>query len=343
MSRPGSGVWLLMGPEAGQRDEFIATEIRALRAASGGEPEVHKRYYPENKIGELVGLLSTPSLFSQARAAVLYGIDLVKAKDEAAMLTEFAADPPPDSLLFLVTEATRLDGVEGGKIEKALEGRKKVFWELYESDKRRWAQRFVQSRGLSIEQDAIELFLELSEGSTDAMGTCLAALCAYKGEGARISLTDVEDLVAHGREESAFTIFDRIADGKLPQALEALGKYLFMKSGDAAQLLSGLSLSFRRMLAWHRMRDSGAGAEEAWLRSGVKGKRMGESYARAARRYQREDVERIVAEINRADARLRGGMGALERQMLEILVYGIIVGKGRLARAEYNMRAAAWP
>ncbi len=343
MSESRPGVWLLLGPEAGQRDEFIAEEIKALHATSGYEPEWHKRYYPESRIGELLSMLSTPSLFSPARAAILYGIDQVKAKEEASMLIDFAANPPPDTLLFLVAESVKLDGIEGGKLENALATRKKIFWELFESDKRRWVQRFVKSRGVAIDQDAIDLFLEVSEGTTDVMGASLAALCAFKGEGGRIELEDVEGLVAHGREESAFTIFDRIAAGKLPQALEALGKYLFMKSGDSAQFLSGLSLSFRRILSWHRLKDSGTGTDEAWLRVGVKGKRMGESYARAASRYQRNDVERIVAEINRVDARLRGGMGSLERQALEFLVYGIIVRKGRRVRAEYDMRAAAWP
>jgi DNA polymerase III subunit delta len=319
--------YLLAGPEAGKRAAFAAELRAAIAAVDGAPPEEHRAYASETGVAEVLDLLQNGSLFSSRRVVEYRGAELIKGKEDLGALSAYLASPAREAVLLLVTEAFY--------VEKALEDaigkdRKRTFFEMFENEKPRWIEKKLRELGLEIDAGGIEALLELVENESGALDAACSRLAIVFPRGSSLGEEEVEAAIARNRQEDAFSLFERAATGELESALETLEAVLADRRGDAVQIISALTWSFRRLVKLHALMEDGEGLESACMRLQMRSKALQRQSAAAIRRFPREDCERIVLLLSSFDSKARTLSGAYERTLLQLLVYGIMVKKGRL-------------
>ncbi len=319
--------YILAGPEAGKRAAFVAGLKAAIAAADGEGPEEHRLYAQDAGVPALLGLARNGALFSSRRLIEYRGAELVKGKEDVSALASYISAPAPDAVLLLVSDSFY--------IEKALEeavgkDRKKTFFEMFESEKPRWVASKLRELGISAEGEAVEALLELVENESGALEAACAQLAAAFPAGAVLTEADIESSIARNRREDAFSLFDRMASGGIEEALNTLEAVLADRRGDAVQILSAISWSFRRLARLRALIDEGSGFEAACMKLQIRSKAVQRQSEAALRRYSREDCGRILLLASDIDSRARSMGSAYERVLLHALVYGIMEKKGEL-------------
>ena len=333
-------VYLLTGPEIGERNDYIE-KLKADVKKRFGASDDYLFYAADTRVQDVVARLRTESLFCPATVIVLRGAEQIKFKDDIALLGEWVASvtpsakntsPAESSVLILVSDAVSVDA----KLEKLVpKEHKKIFWELFEERKEAWVQNFFRKNGYAIDADAVDTVLAMVENNTEELRNECGRFFLCFPQDHVITGADVEQLLAHNREESAFTLFDAMADAdssvqkRLEGALQILQKILLTKNGNAVMLIAGLASCFRRLLAWHRLHAHGAYADDITLRqNGFAGKTIRAQYARAARVWTQGQAAGIVALLSKTDMEIRALGTAFVETQLTLMVYEIVVKRG---------------
>lgn len=333
-------VYLLTGPEIGERNDYIE-KLKADVKKRFGASDDYLFYAADTRVQDVVARLRTESLFCPATVIVLRGAEQIKLKDDIALLGEWVASvtpsakntsPAESSVLILVSNAVSVDA----KLEKLVpKEHKKIFWELFEERKEAWVQNFFRKNGYAIDADAVDTVLAMVENNTEELRNECGRFFLCFPQDHVITGADVEQLLAHNREESAFTLFDAMADAdssvqkRLEGALQILQKILLTKNGNAVMLIAGLASCFRRLLAWHRLHAAGAYADDITLRqNGFAGKTIRAQYARAARAWTQGQAAGIVALLSKTDMEIRALGTAFVETQLTLMVYEIVVKCG---------------
>ncbi|TVQ26045.1 MAG: DNA polymerase III subunit delta [Spirochaetaceae bacterium] len=327
-------VLLFLGPEEGQKNEEIDALRGRVAQATGGPPEEHKFYLTEVSIGDVVDRLRNGSLFSAFRFVRVYGAETLKKKDDLATLADYLAAPAGDAILVLVSEETRADA----RLEKLLPAdSRKVFWELFENQKRGWVVSYVRKQGASFDADALDLFLELVESNTNELRAEADKLIVFVGRSGTITIDDVETFIFHSRDENVFTLYKRVVDDDFAAALEVLATMISSDDADPVPLISGLVYHVRRLLSLRALLDGRTPFDAACTRLGIRGKRIQADFRAGTDRFSRSELERQVYLLIEYDAAFREYGARLSRILLETLVYqlmfrsdGIHVGGSRL-------------
>jgi DNA polymerase III delta subunit len=321
------GSYILAGPEAGKRAAFVADVKASMAAADGAPPEEHRLYASETGVAALLGVLRNGSLFAPRRLVEYRGAELAKGKEDLTALSAYIAAPARDAVLLLVSDSFY--------IEKALEDavgkdRKRTFFEMFESEKPRWVAGKLRELGIGADEGGVEALLELVENETGALEAACAQLAAAFPAGTVLREEDVESSIARNRREDAFSLFDRMASGGLEEALDSLEAVLADRRGDAVQIVSALSWSFRRLVKLHALVEGGSDFESACYKLQIRSKSVQRQSSQAMRRFPPKDCERILLLASDFDSRARTMGSAYERVLLQLLVYGIMAKKGRL-------------
>ncbi len=323
-------VYLLAGPEVGKRKSFIDELRSAITRSDGQAAEEHRLYAAETGVGELLGLLRNGSLFSSRRMIEYRGAELAKGKDDLKELADYLASPAPDAVLILVTDAFY--------VEKALEeavgkDRKKTFYEMFESEKPRWIRAKLRELGFGIDDEGVEALLVLVENDSSALEAACGRLAIVYKPGSELGADEVEAAISHTRQEDAFSLFDRLVTGELEEALEVLEAVLADRRGDAVQVISALIWGFRRLHRLHLLIEEGETFESACMKLQMRSKTMQRQSAAALRRFTRLECARIIGLASTFDSQARALGSAFEHSLLQLLVLGIVSGKGELGVA----------
>lgn len=336
-------IYLFTGPEFGERNAAVEAVKTALKKKYGSSDEF-LYYAADTRLEDVVSQLRTESLFTPATCIVLRGAEVIKKKEDVELLSAWVTSVTPSakhknpldsSVLVLVSDEISVDA----KLEKLIpKENKKVFWELFDERKEEWLHSFFRKNGYALASDAAETILDMVENNTEELRAECSRffLCFPKGH--TVTGGDVEQILAHNREESAFTLFDAMADASLqPQrrlenALSILQKILLTKAGNAVLLIAGLTACFRRLLAWHMLHANGAYVDDFSLRtSGFASKKARAQYNRAARVWTCGQCAAVLALLSRTDIEIRSMGSAFVETQLVLLLYGIILKYGASA------------
>jgi len=320
-------VYLLAGPETGKRAAFVDDLRTAIKEKDGSPAEEHRLYASETSLGELLAILRNGSLFSSRRLVEFRGAELIKGKEEVGDLARYLASPSPDAILILETDQYY---VEKGVEEAVGKPRKTTFYEMFENEKPRWIERKLGQFGISIDDAGTNALLELVENDSADLDSACTRLSFLFPSGSRLGESEVEAAIARSRREDAFSLFGRMATEGLAEALEVLDTVLADRRGDAVQIISALIWSFRRLLRLHLLMEAGEALESACAKLQIRSKAVQRQSSAALRRYSRPDCERIIATASDFDGRARTLGSAFERDLLQLLVFGIMEKKGDL-------------
>ena len=336
-------VYLFCGPEIGLRNDAVDAVKTALKKKYGSSDEF-LYYAADTRVEDVVSQLRTESLFTPATCIVVRGAESIKKKEEIALLGDWIASvtpsaknksPSDSSVLVLVSDELSVDS----KLEKLVpKENKKQFWEMFDDRKEEWLHAFFRKNGYTLEPDAASVILDMVENNTEALRTECSRFFLYFPKEHVITSDDVEQNLAHNREESAFTLFDVMADGSLPcekrfeNALAILQKILLTKNNNAVMLLAGLASCFRRLSVWHSIHAGVAYVDDFTLKtSGFGGKTIRAQYAKASRLWSGGQCMAIIALLSKTDMDIRTAGNAFVETQLTLLLYEIIIKHGASA------------
>lgn len=277
-------------------------------------------YAGEVPVNDMVSILRNGALFAEARLFLLKNAELIKTKDEVKLLCSYMEAPAEDTALILLSDAASLD--KG--LEKAA-GEKRIFWELFENRKAEWVASFFRREGCRISEAGIETILELVENNTEALKQECSRLIAFLGKDRPIEAAEVETWLSHTREESAFTLFSRIAAGDLTKSIETLHAILGSKESPQA-VLGGLTWCFRRFRDYLGLADAGVRDEFEFKKRGLGSAKARNDYAALRRRYHSADT--CLALIAEFDILLRSLGSAPESILMDLLILKLVSGQG---------------
>ena len=325
-------LYLFTGPEAGERNDAIA-QLKADARKKNGDIDEYSYYAGDIRFCDVIAQLRNESLFSSATFIVLRNAEEIKLKDDVELLDSWAkASRGSPNTLVLVSEE---NGVEK-KVEAIVPvTHKKIFWEMFEDRKSQWVQNFFRKNGFSVESDAIDEILDMVENNTETLKNECSRFFYCFEKGHTVTVDDVDNILAHNREESPFTMFEAMADSssspaqRLEASLQILQKLRLSRDSSGVALIAGLTYCFRQLAAWHTIHANGANPTDLQLKiGGFAGKKNQERYARASKIWGPGATASIIALLSSTDMADRESGMALEDTRLTMMIYSIIIKNG---------------
>ena len=323
-------LYLYSGPEFGGRDDAVLAVKNSLQKKFSS-CEFYSYYSVETPIADAMQKLYGASLFSDATCVVFHGAEQIKKKEDVQKIADWAKSAPDSSVLILVSDEISCDA----KLEKIVPKEcRRQFWEMSEEDKIPWLKNYFSKNGYSIENDACEEILDLVENNTQAFRNECSRFFVCFPQGARITVENVDSLIEHCREESAFTIFDAMSDGtrqpseRLESALGILQKIRLSKDSSSVMIISGLSYCFRRLSVWHALKAAGKTDDFSLKTNGFASRKSRRQYSAAERVWNLGQSAAVCALLSETDMQIRSGGAGMEDTLLQMLLYEIIMKRG---------------
>ncbi|MDC7218353.1 MAG: DNA polymerase III subunit delta [Spirochaetales bacterium] len=313
-------IHLLLGPEEGQKKAHIKSLRDKLVQSLGEEPEDYRFYPDEKDLSEIISLISNGSLFAPHRFVQLYNVEAYKGNQQKALI-EYIKKPAEDATLVLVSEKNSVDKKLDSVVPKA---GKKVFWELFERDKKSWVFQYFRERKMLIEPEAVDDLLEMVENNTEEMKKACSLLFFYFKEGAEITTDDIDRILYHSKEETVFTLFDKIALRDLEGALDIYAKIRLAAGGDMVQLLGGLLWQIKKLLEVALLLEGGMNPQQAFTQLKVFGKKRQALFLSGTRSYSAGELQRAVALIAEYDGKARSSRKEMQGPMMDLFLYQLM-------------------
>ncbi len=338
MSKKSAGtVFVLLGPEHGEKKEYLEKLKAHLKKQHGSEPDLYRCYPADSSVEDVVRLLRTGDLFAAHRLVLLYDADSIKRQAEVAALLEYTDRPNPDATLVAISDAPRLDSKLETKLKKKVPSERwKVFWEMFENQKKGWLVGYFRKKGVQITGEAAELILELVENNTEDLKLEADRLCLFLGPDAAIGVEDVERFVYHSKEENVFTLFAAIAERDLSGALEVLQKMTLSGVSEPVQLVAGLIWQFRNLYTLKLLEAARFSRSEAFSRLNIRSKRNQRTYALASERFSRAELEQILERLVEYDTLFRSLRPPMHQGLEQQLIYVLVVRGGLAAGSPHT-------
>ncbi|MDR0597436.1 MAG: DNA polymerase III subunit delta [Treponema sp.] len=312
---------LFLGPEFGEKQDAINEIRRNLAERYGAPPEETSFYAGETPANDMVSALRNGSLFADSRLFFIKNAEALKKKDDLDLLASYMASPRDDTVLILLSDAAGLDKA----LEKAAGGHKRIFWELFENKKAEWVANFFRRENFRIDDRAVNAILELVENNTDSLRRECSRLMLFLGTNREVGEAEVEKWLAHTREESAFTLFSRIAEGDLTRSLEIARALLAAKEAPVA-ILAALASCFRKVRDYAALTAAGVSDDGEYKKIGAGSaySRVRKDYAAAGKRYGVSGACACLSLTAGFDMRIRSAGAGFEPILMDLYVYEII-------------------
>ena len=326
------GVHLLLGPELGQKADFVA-QIIAAAESGGGEIEVLRTFPYDTDLVDLVATLRTPGLFTSHRVVVLQEVQDLRPGNQLDAVLGYGAEPSAASTLVLTSGGMARD-LPAALPRMVPAARTRIFWEMFENRRESAVQRAFRAHGVRLDAEACALILELAPGDSAALEALCGSLAGFfaanaSAPNAFVAAEDVEQYLYHSREETVFSLFDRVVARDLQGCLETLTTLLLARRGDAIQIVAMLHSQFQRLIRFKELLAARTGPAEALAELRVTGKRMQRTLQEAHRRYPDAEMEPIQRLLVEFDTRVRLFSQELTEPLLQLLLYHVVARGGQ--------------
>lgn len=332
-----SPIYLYLGTELGEKKDTIE-KLRKNIKNKYGQIDSYVYYASEDSVASVLSVLENGSLFSAARFVVIRGAELIKKKDDVQHLKDWIEianklGSQNDAFLILDSDKNSVDN----KIDKLVpKESKKIFWEMFENRKEQWLSSWFIKNNLTITPDAIETILELIENNTEALRNECSRFPLCFDQGHCITAEEVESVLSHNREESAFTLFNALADNskstedRLEVSLSILQKLRQVKSSNGIQIIAGLTYCFRKLRTWQALHEKAHPSDFDLKINGFSSKKAQAQYLGASRIWSQTNIVAVLALLSSTDMSLRAGGAIVENNLLQTMLYCIVMKKGVL-------------
>ena len=324
-------VYLFTGPEFGERNDAIEN-LKNSVSKKFGSVDNYLFYASETPVNEFMSVLQNESLFSEATFITVKNAETIKKKDEIEIILNWIKNVKSENaVLVLVSDEISVDS----KIEKAVpSSNQKKFWEMYEDKKLPWLQNYFSKNGYTLTEDAGNLILSLIENNTQSLKAECSKFFICFPKGTKITEETVDKILAHTREENAFSLFDAMSNSqktsqeRFQNSLEILQKIRLSKENSSVMIIAGLSSCFRKLSLWHKLRLEGKNDDFNLKINGFSSAKIKKQYLSAAKNWTSGETSAILSILAETDMNIRSGGTLLENTLLEKALYEIIIKKG---------------
>ena len=213
---------------------------------------------------------------------------------------------------------------------------------MFDNQKVPWLTKFFQKNGYRLNQDAAELILDMIENNTQALKAECSRFFIIFPKDHTVTVEDVEKILTHNREESAFTLFNQISQSGEPvqkrfeNGISILQKIRLSKDNSSVMLIAALSSCFRKLVLWHKVTANGLPDSFTLKVNGFSSVPMQNQYKNAAKIWTIGQATAILAILASTDMEIRSGGSLMEDILLEKMLYEIVIKKGAaMSLAEY--------
>ena len=320
-----SGSWLFLGPEIGEKQTAIDEIKKKLSESGGFEETVY--YAGETTVSTIVSHIRNASLFADSRFFLIKCVELIKGSErtkkkddtDILLLSSCLASLPDETFVVLVSEEK---GVAKGLENAIPQANRRIFWELTDNRKADWVKTFFAQEGFRISADGVETILELVENNTSALRQECSRLTLFLDKSREITGEEAERWLSHTREESAFTLFSRIAAGDFARSLESMRMLLAAKE-PAPAIFAALASCFRKLYSYLSLKEAGVNDDWEYRKIGVSSLGAKRDYAAAGKRYDSSAAETCLALTAEYDLRLRSSSSFPEQILMDDYLFRI--------------------
>ncbi len=319
-AEPLRPAYLIAGPEP-LRVLEAADAVRAQARGEGfGEREVFDVDGRDFDWNALDASFRAPSLFSARRLIELRLPTTKPGKDGAAVITDYCADPPGDTVLLIT--GGEWSRQHGGKWSEAVSrvGHLVVAWQVKPHELSGWIEARLRSRGVRADRGAVQRLAERVDGNLLAAAQEVDKLVLLD-DGNVIDSARMESLVADAARFDVFRLVDAALDGHGGLAARMLAG-LRAEGAVVPALMGMVVVELQRAAALSRVSARGGN-----LAAEFKAQRVWDAkqaiYRRALPRHPPARWERFLVEAGRVDRIAKGRAPgdpwrALERLLLAI-------------------------
>ncbi|MCL2293754.1 MAG: DNA polymerase III subunit delta [Spirochaetes bacterium] len=316
--------YLLLGPEVGEKNDYIQTIKNSLEKSSKGEVDLYSFYPYDSDVSEIISIMQNISLFAPAKLVIIKNCHDLKKKD-AALIAEYIKNPVKDCVLVLTSDATKADAA----IEKAVSvDCKKIFWEMFDSKKKSWVTQFFHKEKISIESNAVNFLVDILEGDSESFKKECGKLVLFFDRNETITEEKIADFFYNRKEENIFSLFEYIAHGDLEKSLAAAKNMILSGESAPVQMLGGILWQIRNVYEIEKIIAQKKSFSEACTELNIRTKKMQGVYSGAAQNYSLKEVEKIITLTAYYDLLFRSVKTEIQLIMLPVYLYSIIVNKG---------------
>ena len=310
--------YIFLGPEIGQKQDEIEALRKKLAAQcpAGSSFEETVFYAGETPALTIVNTVQNHSLFAQSRLFIVKNADQIKfpKKNEITLIASCMKDLDSDTTMILVSDELKLDAGIDNSCPKE---NRKIFYEMFENKKSEWVYSFFKRSGYSIDPDGVDTVLEMVENNTDALRRECSRLMLLLPKNRPISAEDIEQRLSHSREESAFTLFSRIAAGDISRSVESLHTLLAAKE-KAPGIFAVLASCFRKLRDYIGLLKNGEPDNFELKKIGLSSPKARSDYSMAERRYDAAAVDSCLALTAEYDILTRSSGTVLESTLMDV-------------------------
>jgi DNA polymerase-3 subunit delta len=272
-----------------------------LGAAAGGASFNHDVFeLKETPLGTVVSTARTMPMMAKRRLVVAKGIDEVKAPDLEPLLP-YVQDPNPSTCLVLLGDKvdTRY------KVFVALRkgGFLHEFPPLRDRELAAWLAQEARARKVTLNADAATALAEIAGPDLGRLSQALEQLTLYVGDGQRIRLEDVEELIAETRQRGVFELTKAIGEGNVERSLRLLAN-MQRNREPALRIQYMLVRQLRQIWRAKELAAAGAPRNDIAARVGIAPFFLDDVLI-PARRMSAAALERGFARLYRADRTLK--------------------------------------
>ena len=321
-SAASGDVYIFLGPETGKKQDAIdAIREKIKKTVSPSDLLEETVFYAgETPLLTIADAVQNHSLFAQSRMFIIKNADQIKKKDEINLIASSITELETGTTLILVSDEFKLTA---GLEDSCPKENRKIFYELFENEKSEWVRSFFRREGRDIDPDGIDTILEMVENTTDALRRECSRLLLFLPAGRPVTAEDVEQWLFHSREESAFTLFSRIAAGDSLKAFESL--HTLLASKESAQgILAGLAWCFKKLRDYLFLLEKGEPDSFEMKKIGLSSPKNKSDYTAAARRYNNSGVCACLALTGEYDILTRASGAALETVLMDLYLLKIL-------------------
>ena len=300
--------YIFLGPELGKKQDAVDAIKKKL---PGAEESVF--YAGETPVSTIADTLQNMGLFADSKIVIVKNAEAIKKKDETELLVSCINNLEKNSVLILLSDEIRLAAALDNAVPA---NNRQIFYEMFEREKNEWLRHFFRREGFNIDEDAIAVILELVENNTQALKSECSRLMYFLPKDRPVTADDIEKWLSHNREESAFTLFSRIAAGDLSKALESVSVMLAAKE-SAQSILAGLTWCFRKLTDYLALLETGEVSPFNLKKIGLSAPKAKDDYAAAARRYNVNSAETCLALTAEYDLLLRSPVAIMEKILMD--------------------------
>jgi DNA polymerase-3 subunit delta len=330
-------VYLLLGPEKGQKQETINKIRDSLNKEYDNQVDFSKYYAFDDNNDQMYIDLNNNSLFASHSLIILHNIDSLKSADVTNILKYL--ERPNESATFILTSDEFSLKSPASKIATKLKKETTMFWGLQENQLFGWVKSFFRNNSLQIDDNAVQYILDQTDNDTLELKIICNQLAFFFSVNKKTSVIcedDIETFVHHSKSENAFSLFYAIAQAKLDDALEIATVLLERDNTSRYTLVPGLLWSFRRLTSVSNLCTQGYSPSQAFSKANVlerpnaiRSKKDQGIYSLALRNYSYADLKRILEVLLEADIEIRTAGNDTVQIYVERLIYTIIVKKGK--------------